>query len=428
MPTIQCNESYIINKIFVVMIVFAILLFAAGCAKTRVRNALPASLEEQVQMAGFENVRFWSDKPSLILDKVAIGSVQREIEAYGVEELKKPVAYLAISGGGENGAFGSGLLNGWTASGTRPIFKLVTGISTGALLAPFAFLGSDYDKQLKEVYTTITDKDVYEKKSMLTAYWRDAVFGTAPLAEMIAKYIDQDVLDAVAREYKKGRILLVGTTQLDAERLVIWDMGAIASSSNPGALELFRKVLLASASMPVIFPPVYMNVTAGDLEYDEMHVDGGTLTEMMLYNEAIKPMVAHAKQAKAMVGNEELLKALMSRKRTLYIIRNDPVNPEWKSVEPRLGNIAGRAIGTLVKSHGEGDLYRIYVLTLRDNIDYNLASVPADFNAPSQGMFDPVYMNKLYNLAYEMAKNGYPWQKYPPGYQPLNETAAEPNS
>jgi predicted patatin/cPLA2 family phospholipase len=408
--------------------VLAVSIFAAGCAKTRIHNTLPSNLEDQAQVVGFENVRVWSDKPSPVLDKVAIESIHKEIEAYGIEELKKPVAYLVISGGGENGAFGSGLLNGWSASGTRPTFKLVTGISTGALLAPFAFLGSDYDKQLKEVYTTITDKDIYEKKSMLTAYWREAMFDTKPLAELIAKYIDQDVLDAVAKEYNKGRILLVGTTQLDAQRLVIWNMGAIASSSNPEALNLFRKVLLASASMPAIFPPVFINVNAGGKEYDEMHVDGGTLTEMMLYNEAIKPMMAHVKQAKSMIGNDEVLNALIHRKRALYIIRNDPVNPEWKNVKPRLVNIAGRAIGTLVKSHGEGDLYRIYVLTLRDNIDYNLASVPADFNEPSQGMFDTVYMQKLFNLAFEMAKNGYPWEKYPPGYQPLKEDSKQASS
>jgi len=185
---------------------FAIAICMTSCAKTRVRNTLPENLESQVQIAGFEDVRVWADKPSPVLDKIAIESIHKEIEAYGLEELKKPVAYLAISGGGENGAFGSGLLNGWSASGTRPTFKLVTGISTGALLAPFAFLGSDYDKQLKDVYTTITDKDVYEKKSMVTAYWRDAMFGTGPLAVMIAKYIDQDVLDAVAREYMKGRV------------------------------------------------------------------------------------------------------------------------------------------------------------------------------------------------------------------------------
>jgi len=409
---------------FIFLCLIAITAFTAGCAKTRVYNPLPAHLEEQVQVEGFENIRAWGDKDSPILDNIAIESVKREIEANGIGSLKNPVAYLALSGGGENGAFGAGVLCGWTAAGNRPTFKLVTGISTGALLAPFAFLGSDYDAQLKEVYTTVTDKDIYTKKSILTAYWRESIYDTKPLAETIAKYIDEKVMAAVAEEYKKGRILLIGTTQLDAQRLVIWDMGAIASSNNPGALDLFRKILLASASMPAIFPPVYINVTAGGGQYEEMHVDGGTVTEMMLYEEAIKPMTAHVKQVKSFVQNKELLSALIHRQRSLYIIRNDQVKPEWDDVKPRLGNIAGRAISTLVKTHGEGDLYRIYVLALRDKIDYNLASIPIDFNAPSEGMFDPVFMQKLFNLGYEKAKSGYPWDKYPPGYQPISDTKA----
>jgi predicted acylesterase/phospholipase RssA len=356
---------------------------------------------------------------------MATDSVEREMEVFGVESLKKPVSFLAISGGGENGAFGAGVLCGWTARGDRPTFKLVTGISTGALLAPFAFLGSGYDAQLKEVYTTTTDKDIYMKKSILTAYWRESVYDTKPLAETIVKYIDEKVLAAVAEEYKKGRILLVGTTQLDAQRLVIWDMGAIASSGNPGALDLFRKVLLASASMPAVFPPVYVNVTAGGKEYEEMHVDGGTITEMMLYEEAIKPMTEHVKVISSFIQNKELLSSLVNRTRSLNIIRNDLVDPEWDDVKPRLGNIAGRAISTLVKTHGEGDLYRIYVLALRDKIDYNLASIPKGVGADTgEGMFNTVFMQKLFNFGYDMAKNGYPWDKYPPGYQPLSDTNA----
>jgi predicted acylesterase/phospholipase RssA len=405
------------------LLVIAIVI--QGCASARARNPLPANLEEEVQVVGFENVRVWGDKDSPILDNIAIESIRREIAASGVESLKKPVAYLALSGGGENGAFGAGVLCGWTAAGNRPTFKLVTGISTGALLAPFAFLGTEYDPQLKAVYTTSTQNDIYATKSILTAYWRESLYDTKPLANTIAKYIDEKVLAAVASEYKKGRILLVGTTQLDAQRLVIWDMGAIASSNNPGALDLFRKVLLASASMPAVFPPVYINVTADGKQYDEMHVDGGTVTEMMLYEEAIKPMTAHVKEVQSIVQNKELLSSLVHRERALYIIRNDQVKPEWDSVKPRLGNIAGRAISTLVKTHGEGDLYRIYVLALRDKIDYNLASIPADFNAPSDGMFDTVFMNKLFNLGYEMARNGYPWEKYPPGYQPVSSSNAQ---
>ncbi len=410
---------------YIILCLTVIIAFTAGCAKTRVYNPLPAHLEDQVQVVGFENVRVWGDTDSPLLDNIAVESIRKEIAANGLETLKKPVSFLALSGGGENGAFGAGVLCGWTAAGNRPTFKLVTGISTGALLAPFAFLGSDYDTQLKEVYTTVTDKDIYTKKSILTAYWRESVYDTKPLADTIAKFIDEKVLAAVAEEYKKGRILLVGTTQLDAQRLVIWDMGAIASSEDPGALELFRKVLLASASMPAVFPPVYINVTAGGLQYEEMHVDGGTVTEMMLYEEAIKPMTEHVKAVQSFVENKELLMSLKNRQRSLYIIRNDLVTPEWDDVKPRLGNIAGRAISTLVKTHGEGDLYRIYVLALRDKIDYNLASIPKEVGADTgEGMFNLDFMQKLFNLGYEMAKNGYPWDKYPPGYQPISYTNA----
>ena len=423
-------KGYVFNKGIRYVLTLACLLaltsFSVGCAKTRVYNPLPAHLEDQVQVEGYENVRVWGDKDSPVLDNIAIESVKREIEANGLESLKNPVAYLALSGGGENGAFGAGVLCGWTAAGNRPEFKLVTGISTGALLAPFAFLGSDYDSQLKEVYTTVTDKDIYTKKSILTAYWRESVFDTKPLAKTIAKYVDEKVLAAVAEEYKKGRILLVGTTQLDAQRLVIWDMGAIASSRDPGALDLFRKVLLASASMPAVFPPVFINVTAEGSEYEEMHVDGGTVTEMMLYEEAIKPMTEHVKAIQSFIENKELLTSLKNRRRSLYIIRNDLVTPEWDNVKPRLGNIAGRAISTLVKTHGEGDLYRIYVLALRDKIDYNLASIPKEVGEDTgEGMFNQAFMQKLFDLGFDMAKNGYPWDKYPPGYQPVTETAPQ---
>jgi predicted acylesterase/phospholipase RssA len=256
MPTKEYYWLKRINYLFIFVCLLASTAIIEGCATTSARNPLPANLEDQVQVVGFENVRSWGDKDSPTLDNTAIESIRREMAAYGVEELKEPVAYLALSGGGENGAFGAGVLCGWTAAGNRPTFKLVTGISTGALLATFAFLGPEYDAQLKAAYTTATDKDIYTKESILTAYWRESVYSTKPLAETIAKYIDEKVLAAVAGEYKKGRILLIGTTQLDAQRLVIWDMGAIASSNKPGALDLFRKVLLASASMPAVFPSV----------------------------------------------------------------------------------------------------------------------------------------------------------------------------
>ena len=227
------NMSILYRSIFGYL--FVSILILQGCATTRVRHPLPANIEDQVQMAGFPNVRSWADAPSKALNESAVESIKQEIAAFGLDNIKKPATYLVLSGGGENGAFGAGVLCGWTAAGNRPNFKLVTGISTGSLIAPFAFLGPEYDPQLKTVYTTVTDDDIFQKKSILTAFWRESLYDTKPLADLIAKYIDEKVLAAVAREHKNGRRLLVGTTQLDAQRLVIWDMGAIAASGNPGA-------------------------------------------------------------------------------------------------------------------------------------------------------------------------------------------------
>ncbi len=427
MLTEESKRNKSIFYLFILGYFFVSIIFFQGCATTQVRNPLPAKLEDQVQMAGFPNVRSWADMPSQALNESAVESIKQEIAAFGLDNIKKPATYLVLSGGGENGAFGAGVLCGWTAAGNRPNFKLVTGISTGSLIAPFAFLGPEYDSQLKTVYTTVTDNDIFQKKSTLTAFWRQSLYDTKPLADLIAKNIDEKVLAAVASEHKKGRRLLVGTTQLDAQRLVIWDMGAIAASGNPEALDLFRKILLASASMPAIFPPVYITVTADGKQYDEMHVDGGTISEQILYDNALLPMTQHEKAITSIVKNEKLVSELVHRQRIVYIIRNDEVKPEWADVKPRIGNIAGRAISTLVKTHGDGDLYRIYVLALRDGIDYNLASIPIDFDVPSQGMFDPEFMQKLFNLGYEMARNGYPWEKYPPGYEP-EAASSNPNS
>ena len=224
------------------------------------------------------------------LEQSAIESIRQEMAAnHG--KLEPEANFLALSGGGGDGAFGAGILCGWTAAGTRPRFKLVTGISTGALIAPFAFLGPEYDARLKEAYTTMSDKDIYTVTSVVTLVLNlgkiEAAASTKPLAELLERLIDENMLRAIAAEHNKGRRLLVGTTQLDAQRLVIWNMGAIAASYHPDALKLFRQVLRASASIPVAFNPVYIKVKAAGQEYDEMHVDGGVKAQVMLYGEAI---------------------------------------------------------------------------------------------------------------------------------------------
>ncbi len=194
---------------------------------------------------------------------------------------------LSVSGGGADGAYGAGLITGWTRSGTRPEFKLVTGISTGALTAPFAFLGSAWDAKLTAVYTEIKPADIFQKRGLTAAIWNDALSDSSPLWRLISRFADQEMLAAIAREYAKGRLLLIGTTDLDAGRPLFWNIGVIAASGQPQALELFRKILLASAAIPAFFPPVLFDVEVNGKHYQELHVDGGAIAQMFLYPPAI---------------------------------------------------------------------------------------------------------------------------------------------
>jgi hypothetical protein len=405
----KCWQEFRSVLIKWLVLALSLMLLLQGCATLKPRNPLPEDLESKVQVPGMYGIRAWGDEVSEVFTEFSMESVKQERAALGKNFLKKPAVFLALSGGGDDGAFGAGVLCGWTAHGDRPQFKLVTGISTGALIAPFAFLGSSYDDTLRHLYTGITGKDIFRMKSLLTVLWRDSIADTEPLTKKLEQYVDEAMLAAVAAEHQKGRRLIIGTTQLDAQRLVLWDMGAIASSGDPEAIKLFRKIMLTSASIPGAFPPQYIRVEAGGNFYEEMHVDGGTTAEVVLYENALKPMTQ-------MLEADE---SLRGRERFLYIIRNSQIKPEWETVKPRVAPIAGRAISTLIKTQGIGDLYRLYSFAKRDKIDYNLAAIPTD-QAPTRPAepFNRNYMNQLFDLGYEMASQGYPWLKHPPGFDP----------
>ncbi|OHT18649.1 Patatin-like phospholipase [Sphingomonas haloaromaticamans] len=376
----------------------------AGCATPKRLPAVPVAQTARAQPV-IGAIRFLAARDPAPFADEAIASIRKE-QAYLASQGKTgplpPASYLAISGGGDNGAFGAGLLNGWTASGTRPEFKVVTGISTGALSAPFAFLGPDYDDELARVYTTISPRDVFRMRGLLKGFFADAMADSTPLMQLVERYVDQAMLDAIAREYAKGRLLLVATADLDALEPVIWNMTAIAASKDPRAPELFRKILVASASIPGAFPPVMIDVTVDGVRHQEMHVDGGTIAQVFLYPPAAKA---------ALHGH------IVARKRTLYIIRNARLDPDWASVERRTLPVAARAVASLTQTQGIGDLYRIYVTTQRDGIDYNLAFIPSSFNVPHRQEFDTDYMRQLFELGRAEGSAGYRWQKYPPGYE-----------
>jgi hypothetical protein len=352
------------------------------------------------------NIRTWGDhvQPEFRVRVLeALNRKQARWAAEGIADNPPAGMALAISGGGANGAFGAGLMCGWTAKGDRPEFEIVTGISTGALIAPFAFLGSEYDPVLREVYTTISTSSILKKRGLLLALSSDALADSRPLWTLTRKYINQEMLDRIAVEYEKGRLLLIGTVNLDSRRSVVWDIGAIAASGHPQALDLVHSILIASAAIPAAFPPVMIDVKANGQSYQEMHVDGGCLNEVFLYPTSFTPMESRAPGTNV-------------RERRVYVLRNSRVDPDWAAVERKTLSIAGRAIGALIHSQGLGDLDRMFMTARRDNMDFNLAHIPADFELVPAEPFDPVYMQQLFDVGYQMAANGYPWAKTPPGY------------
>jgi hypothetical protein len=380
-------------------------LFVAGCGSAILRSPVPQNLADKATVAGMPaGIRFWGDETPKNLDRISdkkMAQMRKRFAVLGRRKRPRQLNFLSISGGGSYGAFGAGLLNGWTARGTRPEFEVVTGVSTGALIAPFAFLGPEYDEQLKEIYTTISTKDVLRKAVIAGLTGGSAIADSRPLLAKISQYANKAMLAAIAREHAKGRRLFVGTTNSDAERPVIWDMGEIASSGHPDALGLFRKILLASASIPVAFPPVILKVRAGGRVFDEMHVDGGVTRQVFLYPSKL-----------SLKSIDKKHRAKFKRK--LYIIRNGKLTADWSATDAKLMSIAGRAVSTLIKNQGIGDIYQLYVISRRDRLDYNLAYMPAGLKDNSKEAFDKVFMNRLYKVGFKLGRNGYRWQKAPP--------------
>jgi predicted patatin/cPLA2 family phospholipase len=384
-------------------LVFALSLSA--CSTFDRSSAVPAPERRKALVLGLPNARFFVDEPKAMAAEQR-QALLREARRLGVAKGGVlPTAHLlSLSGGGDNGAFGAGLLVGWTAHGDRPKFKLVTGVSTGALIAPFAFLGSEYDGPLTDVYTNIDPDKVFEKRfTLLAAVAQDALADTSPLYRTISHYVDERVLAQIAAEYEKGRLLLIQTTDLDAGRPVIWNIGAIAASGRPEALDVVRHVMLASASIPAAFPPVMFDVEADGHAYQEMHVDGGAVSQAFL--------VPPSLNTRAVLAEEDYRRSVVA-----YVIRNSRLTVDWSDVERQTLSIAGKAVSTMINYNGVSDLFRMYLVTQRAGASFNFAYIGDEFHAPHPTDFDPEYMRALYRFAYDKAAKGYPWEHAPPGF------------
>jgi hypothetical protein len=323
---------------------------------------------------------------------------------------KKPFNVLVLSGGGAYGAYSAGVLAGWSEAGTRPQFDVVTGVSTGALVATLAFLGPGRDAALKRFYTTVTDNDVYARKSDLAALLSDSFRDSKPLAKLIDAVVDQGIVREIAAEHAKGRRLYVGTTHLDARRLVVWDMGEIASRGTPADLALFRQVLLASASIPGYFPPVLINVDVDGKPAEELHVDGGVTASLFFRSPHVSAAQYRKLGERPMEGSN------------LFIVVAGKLYADPACVERRLIPIAADSISALLYSQCRGDLFQLYALSLATGMNYRMTAIPQDMTVPADATsFDPKVMGWLYEQGRQQALAGKLWRTSPPGTEPGEE-------
>lgn len=318
---------------------------------------------------GFPDVRAWGDT------------------AEGFQKMVPPTngPWLAMSGGGADGAFAAGLLNGWTQSGKRPEFSVVTGVSIGALLAPYAFLGPKFDEELRKAITEITGADIFEDRQTPESF-----LDTWPLRRLLEKRVTSELVAAVAAEHKKGRRLWVITTNADSGRRVIWDMGAIAQKGDEAAIKLFRDVLLASSAIPGFFTPVLIDVEANGKKFQEMHIDGSVTSPFFVGPEALLEP-----------GSKLKLPAS-----ELYIVLNGRLTPDFYPPERNTVQILSRLISVVLRASLRAESMLFAANAKRLGMPMYVAQVADSFNHPAYGLFDEKYMNALYEHGVERAKDG----------------------
>jgi len=301
--------------------------------------------------------------------------------------------YLALSGGGADGAYGVGVLSGWTAARTRPTFSVVSGVSTGGLIAPFAFLGSQYDDTLKEVYTSGIAESLLNDPSIIRVLFGSGLFGNTRLRELVARYVGPEIMAQVARENAKGRKLLVVTTDLDTQRTAIWDMGKIAAVGTPEALKLFRDVMAASASIPLVFPPIMIDAEGQGRRFQEMHVDGGVTAPVLTLPEALLSQ-------DRLPGNARM---------NIYILVNKKIERNFELVSNSTIDVASRSLSSITQSQTRSIIFSTYDFAKRNNLGFHLSYIARDYPAPPSEGFDTAYMRALYQYGYEKAASGQAW-------------------
>lgn len=393
------------------VLTFLILGYTSACSRPHQRAAVPEHWAERVKPLCFDDVRYFTQVGSGACHySFPEKELQSQKDLITIDEKGQGAfSVLALSGGGSDGAFAGGFLQGWSQSGTRPVFTVVTGVSIGAMIAPFAFLGENYDHVLENFYTHSSAVDVYRERGLIASFFSDSLYTVEPLKALINCHITCELLEEIAQEHRRGRRLYVSTTDLDTQRLVIWDMGKIATAGTQAGLELFKQVLLASTAIPVYFPPVYIPVHTNERHFEEIHVDGGAITHVFFPCRALDHLKASFTEAKTQPSGSGV---------KLYVIVNGAYHWNSIEVEDKILPIAARSIETVATYQSLCDVWRLYHLSQEKNIDFYLTYIPSSYSTKRSGIFDKEDMQHLFRLGHKQGLKDHGWADSPPIFRP----------
>jgi len=382
-----------------IILIALLSLFLVGCSTKR-PEALPKAYANELPWGAID-LDINSDKPYSI--KHSLGSVfTKKSNKYNKTKKPIPLDILTLTGGGSRGAFGTGLIVGWAHRGDMPKFNIITGISTGAVMAPFVFAGGEDLKKIEAFYTKSHTKDVFQS-SWLDFFSRGNIMNAEPLKKLFKKNFDKEFLDKIAAEHKKGRRLYIGTTNMDTGQLVVWDMGAIASSNRPDKYDRFSEIIYASSALPVYLPPQYMKVEVEGKDYYQMHVDGGIYSQVFMIGLFIN-------WTEVLNFNEN---ANTNFDVTLYTIANRKYRQRdrYEPSEQAPFDIIEAYVLIEMDLLFDRSLYRLYQSCIQKDINFKMATIPDKMKPiivdPTE--FNPDEMIQLFNMGYSMGIDGIDW-------------------
>ncbi|SHH31270.1 patatin-like phospholipase family protein [Ferrimonas marina] len=373
----------------------------SGCAAPQ-RTPLPAG------QPGFPldmtDIRIWDGE---LEDPAFEARLQQRMAELGQDYFvdgrgqPRPLHHLALSGGGANGAYAAGILSAWSERGDRPQFDIITGVSTGAIIGIFAYLGQDYDQAMVDYYTTTSMEDLFSLRNPFRILSSKSFFDTERFEQEVRETVNWEVMTRMAAVRASGRLLLIGTANLDNQRLAIWDLGRIAQVGTPQALTLLQDLVIASSSVPGAFPAKLLSVSSGGEQFDEMHVDGGVLRQVFLMPQWLN-----------------LHELAPDNPNRVYVIRNGPMLPSYQATTITMTQIAARSMESLFMSQGNGDVEFIYHYALANEFEFRVAHIDTDFQVPHPPM-SLDYMQALFAYGQDKFRKGAVWETVPPSLRKL---------